>query len=205
MSIAVTGASGHLGANLVRRLLNDGHAVTALTYEESPALKGLEIRESPGNILEPSTLEAAFHGADTVYHLAAMITISKAYLAGILSPQPLPRGVRSGESVVRSHSTSFPVLDGLLGEKPWLVSIEILKESEPSSGAERWHLQVTLAGPPSPGRIEVVLISGEERCTAMVNEKGEALFKNVYRGWLVDEADNPADDTLSIRIRQIEA
>ena len=78
MKVTVTGASGHLGANLVRRLLEDGHEVTVLAYEqEPPALKGLDVRAVRGNILEKSTLDSAFAGADLVFHLAAMITLRR--------------------------------------------------------------------------------------------------------------------------------
>ena len=77
MNVTITGASGHLGANLVRRLLHDGEKVTVLAYEDSPSLKGLDIREIPGNVLEPASLRDAFGGADIVYHLAAMITLRR--------------------------------------------------------------------------------------------------------------------------------
>ncbi len=43
--ILITGATGHLGANLVHRLLDEGHAVRVLVRERGheAALAGLEV------------------------------------------------------------------------------------------------------------------------------------------------------------------
>lgn len=71
----VTGATGHLGANLVRRLLEQGEEVRVLVRRESRALEGLEIERVKGDIRDRESLKKAFKGADRVYHLAAMISI----------------------------------------------------------------------------------------------------------------------------------
>lgn len=73
--VAVTGASGHIGANLVRELLHRGHRVSALVRKSSLALEGLDVERHDGDVLEPASLRRAFRGADTVYHLAARISI----------------------------------------------------------------------------------------------------------------------------------
>jgi len=73
---AVTGASGHVGANLVRALLGQGRRVRVLVHEESRALADLGIERIPGDIRDPAALERAFSGAQVVFHLAARISIS---------------------------------------------------------------------------------------------------------------------------------
>ncbi|MCB1494469.1 MAG: NAD-dependent epimerase/dehydratase family protein [Bauldia sp.] len=77
MHIAVTGATGHLGANLVRLLLADGHAVRALHHStaRSEALEGLAVERMACDVCDPATLAPAFAGIDVVFHLAGLISI----------------------------------------------------------------------------------------------------------------------------------
>ncbi|MFC1701569.1 NAD-dependent epimerase/dehydratase family protein [Pseudomonadota bacterium] len=73
--VTVTGASGHIGANLVRELLTRGYQVVALIRQSSRALEGLDVIRVDGDILDPQSLRRAFSGAQQVYHLAAHISI----------------------------------------------------------------------------------------------------------------------------------
>lgn len=73
--VAVTGASGHIGANLVRELLDRGYEVTALVRESVHALEGLDIQKVYGDVADLERLCGAFNGVDQVYHLAAYISI----------------------------------------------------------------------------------------------------------------------------------
>lgn len=77
MQTVVTGASGHLGANLVRALLNRGCKVKALVHSDTRALEGLDVERVTGDILDTESLNSAFSGADTVFHLAAHISVVK--------------------------------------------------------------------------------------------------------------------------------
>ncbi|MEI8254865.1 MAG: NAD-dependent epimerase/dehydratase family protein [Deltaproteobacteria bacterium] len=72
----VTGASGHLGANLVRELLARGRRVRVLVHKDTRALAGLPIERVDGDVLHPEAMTRAFEGAHTVFHLAAVISIS---------------------------------------------------------------------------------------------------------------------------------
>ncbi len=76
MLAAVTGASGHLGANLVRALLEAGHSVRALVREDARALEGLPVERRRGDVLDPPTLAPLVAGADAVFHLAGRISIA---------------------------------------------------------------------------------------------------------------------------------
>ncbi len=75
--ILVTGATGHIGNVLVRRLVEIGESVRAflLPEEDSKVLSDLDIEFVKGNILEYSTLKTAFQGVKVVFHLAGLISI----------------------------------------------------------------------------------------------------------------------------------
>jgi nucleoside-diphosphate-sugar epimerase len=79
MTVLVTGGSGHLGANLVRRLLDDGHAVRVLVRPESDnqALDGLDVERVPGDLRDVATVRAAVAGASRIYHCAARISTAR--------------------------------------------------------------------------------------------------------------------------------
>lgn len=72
----VTGAAGHVGANLVRALLARGQNVRALVHHDRRSLEGLEIEVVPGDVTDLDSLRNAFRGADLVYHAAAYISIT---------------------------------------------------------------------------------------------------------------------------------
>lgn len=71
MIAVVTGASGFIGTNLVRRLLRDGHEVRCLRRSDgavAPRTTSYVVRyEDPRSLLECRALD----GADVVFHLAA--------------------------------------------------------------------------------------------------------------------------------------
>jgi nucleoside-diphosphate-sugar epimerase len=74
----VTGATGHLGANLVRRLLLDGHRVRVLLrpQHDARAVDGLDLERAYGDIRDPASLNMALQGCARVFHCAAMISIT---------------------------------------------------------------------------------------------------------------------------------
>ncbi len=75
MKIVVTGASGHVGGNLVRELVG-AHDVTAMVHRDLKALEEVEIETVSGDVLKPGSLEKAFDGAEVVLNLAAHISIT---------------------------------------------------------------------------------------------------------------------------------
>jgi dihydroflavonol-4-reductase len=76
MQAVITGASGHLGASLIPALLDEGTKVRVVAHRNTAPFEGLDVEVVRGDVLEPSTLAAAFEGADEVYHLAAVISIT---------------------------------------------------------------------------------------------------------------------------------
>jgi len=75
MKIAVTGASGHVGANLCRSLIAEGHQVKALVHKYSSSLKGLDLEIIKGNIDDRESLRKLCKDTEVVFHLAALISI----------------------------------------------------------------------------------------------------------------------------------
>lgn len=76
MSVVVTGATGHVGANLVRALLDAGRKVRVLVRDDVRALEGLDVERVEGDVRDRGSLDRAFAGAEVVYHLAARISIT---------------------------------------------------------------------------------------------------------------------------------
>ena len=77
MKIAVTGASGHVGANLVPALLEAGYDVRGLyrTPAHRRALDGLDVELRCGDLLDTGFAEEALRGVKAVIHLAGLISI----------------------------------------------------------------------------------------------------------------------------------
>ena len=75
--ILVTGATGHIGNVLIRRLLAQGEEVRALVWrgEDTTPIKGLDVEQVEGDVLDPASLIPAMQGVDSVYHLAGIISI----------------------------------------------------------------------------------------------------------------------------------
>jgi dihydroflavonol-4-reductase len=76
--IAVTGGTGHIGNVLVRELVSRGERVRVLVRPGRglESLAGLPLEVVEGDVCEPSSVREAESGADLVYHLAGLISIS---------------------------------------------------------------------------------------------------------------------------------
>ena len=77
----VTGGAGHLGANLVRQLLESGWNVRCLIHKDSRALEGLTIEKVSGDLSNASLLSNQMEGCDAVFHLAAYVAVEDVDLA----------------------------------------------------------------------------------------------------------------------------
>ena len=92
--IVITGATGHLGNTLVRKLVSMNKKVRAfiLPGEDITSLEGLEVEKVEGDVRVPDSLQRAFEGADTVYHCAGIISIlpgqqKQLYQVNVLGPR----------------------------------------------------------------------------------------------------------------------
>ena len=74
MTVLVTGATGFVGANLVRALLAEGVPVRALARPTSPrlALEGLPAEVAEGDLTDPASLRRAVQGCEAVFHAGAL-------------------------------------------------------------------------------------------------------------------------------------
>ena len=77
MTVVVTGATGHVGANLVRALLAQNRNARALVHLDRKPIDGLNVEIVEGDICDSASLLDAFKDAEVVYHLAAHISILK--------------------------------------------------------------------------------------------------------------------------------
>lgn len=74
--VFVTGGAGHLGANLVRRLLEDGRDVRVLLRESdnNAAMDGLPVEKVYGDLRDAKKLAEQMRGCQIAYHAAAMVS-----------------------------------------------------------------------------------------------------------------------------------
>ena len=73
MKVLVTGATGFVGANLVRQLCHRGYDVRALVRPESNTLTldGIDVEPVTGDILDRDSVSRAVNGCEAVFHCAA--------------------------------------------------------------------------------------------------------------------------------------
>ena len=73
MTTLVTGVTGHLGANLVRALLDRGEKVRGFIRPESDlsGIEGLDIEHAVGDLRDRKSIRVALDGVDRLYHTAA--------------------------------------------------------------------------------------------------------------------------------------
>ncbi len=74
--VLVTGATSHLGANLVRRLVDGGREVRVLLLkgESTAAVDGLPVEKVYGDLRDIDSLERAMQGCKQAYHTAALVS-----------------------------------------------------------------------------------------------------------------------------------
>ncbi|MEY3208609.1 MAG: hypothetical protein RL064_640 [Bacteroidota bacterium] len=83
--ILVTGASGLVGAHLIKSLVEKGALVTALYRSVVPNIQGAEkVKWVKGDILDIESLENAMEGVEQVYHCAAIVSFAPGQAAAML-------------------------------------------------------------------------------------------------------------------------
>ncbi|MCX7043935.1 MAG: NAD(P)H-binding protein [Candidatus Sumerlaeota bacterium] len=129
--ILITGATGHTGRHLVRRLIGDGYAIRVFTRSRGKALDilGDEIERqiAEGNLEEPETLARALSGCGAIISLshvrfapaliaacektavrrAIFISSARRYTR---FPDAPAEQVRQGEAAIRRSALDFTIL-----------------------------------------------------------------------------------------------
>ena len=78
MKVFLTGATGFVGGNMLRRLLAEGHSVRALVRDPQKAGKAenaetAKVELIPGDVVESTGLDKGLQGCDAVIHLVGII------------------------------------------------------------------------------------------------------------------------------------
>jgi len=79
MKILVTGATGLVGVNLVRRLCKDGYDVRVLVRRNSnrKGFEGIRVEEVIGDVRDYESVKNAMKGVRYVYHVAGVVDMSR--------------------------------------------------------------------------------------------------------------------------------
>lgn len=169
MRACVTGATGMIGAALVRRLLAAGAEVQALVRspDKARALANAGVQITNGEITNANALTEAMRSADVVFHLAAMVNSSaplSAFLeANVLGTEHvLEAAVSTGSKRRVIYSSSLAVYGrisggGRIDESTALDSApekrdayshsKILAEQSARAVAQRANLPLTIVRP----------------------------------------------------------
>jgi 2-alkyl-3-oxoalkanoate reductase len=75
LNTLVTGAGGFLGRYIVEQLVARGDRVRTLCFGSHPELEALGVEIMHGDLRDPSTIELACRGIDTVFHVAGVAGI----------------------------------------------------------------------------------------------------------------------------------
>ena len=76
----ITGGSGHVGSNLVRKLTDKGYKIRTIDFDgDHRAFEGFDVELIKGDITNYESLHQVFKGVDIVFHTAAMINLDRRY------------------------------------------------------------------------------------------------------------------------------
>jgi dihydroflavonol-4-reductase len=169
MKTLVTGATGLIGAHIVKALVSQNHEVLALVRQDSTrdALAGLPISYAIADVLDPhAELDAACAGCDVVFHTASHFAYA-GFSAAMLHDTAVrgteavlkacahtgvPRVIVTSSSVVFGYRNRTVAIDedaGLAsddGESPY-VRAKIAQHRHALELGERLNLDVRLACP----------------------------------------------------------
>lgn len=151
MRIGVTGASGFIGVNLVKKLLRGDNQIRVLLHTNHSTLDGLDIELIHGDITKPQTLEAFCNDLDVVFHLAGFISIGgdslkKLYQINVEGTQNLVNASKKAGVKKFIHFSSINVFemeptDTVLDEKRKLATKSKVPYKYTKAIAEKWVIE----------------------------------------------------------------
>ncbi len=170
MRAFVTGATGFIGANLTRRLLRDGHAVSVLLRNPSSAYRPLfkNCRVITGDLMNTSGLRIGMESCDVVFHLAA-------YTSPVSIDPSLPYRVNVTGSLnilkaAEERGVRKMIMCSTAGTLGYSPSGEILDESSARYGIPGTEYEITKA------KAEEELLAGQTGRTAVVIVKPTRVY-----------------------------
>ena len=103
MTTLVTGATGFIGANVVRVLLDSGATVRVLTRHGSDTrnLTGLPVEMAYGDVRDITSLRLALQGCHTLYHVAAYYSLWTPHPDAMYATNVIPRNTT--ENAIPCH------------------------------------------------------------------------------------------------------
>jgi dihydroflavonol-4-reductase len=144
MASLVIGASGHLGAHLVRELIADGEMVRVLVRPTSDlrGLAGLDVEVEHGDIRDPKSITAAMQGCRHVYHLGAPTRVESNLFRTVVAGARHVLECACAAGVERVVYTSSTVTVGYSRDPKQLLD-ETSNDLTPASAyhVAKWHAE----------------------------------------------------------------
>lgn len=153
MQVFITGATGFVGANLVRQLLKQGYHVRALVRPHSSLdnLQGLDLETVTGDLLDP-TVGKAMRGCQVLFHVAAHYSLwrtdrDQLYRSNVLGTRNILKAARDAGIERTVYTSSVAAIgvpeSGKLATETYQSPIEKLigayKQSKYLAEQEAYH------------------------------------------------------------------
>lgn len=138
--VLVTGGAGFIGANVVRRLVEDPRVADVVVVDDLSTgneanLFGLDVHVLKGSVLDQDLLDSAMKGADAVVHLAAVPSVPRSVIDPMTSHAANVTGTLEVLQAVRRAGGPQLILassSSVYGRNPSLPKSEDLR-TEPLS------------------------------------------------------------------------
>jgi len=151
MRIAVTGATGHIGTNLVRALLEQNYMVKVLVHNNTGNFNTDDVEVVKGDLLDPESLAQLCNGVDVLIHLAAVISIGASSNIDVyninfegtknLINSAVSSGVRRVIHFSSIHAIVQEPLDSLLDESGDIAINSKIPYEQTKAMSEQWVLK----------------------------------------------------------------